>query len=39
MKNAIVFLADGFEEIEAITVIDYLRRANVDVKTVAVPSS
>lgn len=38
MKNAVVFLADGFEEIEALSVVDYLRRAKVDVFTVAVPS-
>lgn len=37
--NTVVFLADGFEEVEALTVIDYLRRAKVDVKTVAVPSA
>lgn len=30
------FLADGFEEIEAITTVDMLRRAGVDIKTVAV---
>ena len=37
MKNAVVFLSDGFEEIEALTVVDYLRRAKVSVMTVAVP--
>jgi protein deglycase len=37
MLKAVVFLADGFEEIEAVTVIDYLRRAEVDVSLVAVP--
>lgn len=33
-----VFLADGFEEIEAVSVIDILRRAEMDVKTVGVGS-
>lgn len=31
-----VFLADGFEEIEAVTAVDVLRRAGYDVKTVGI---
>lgn len=34
--NIIVFLADGFEEIEALTVVDYLRRVEIDVETVSI---
>ena len=36
MKKADVFLADGFEEIEGLTVVDVLRRAGVEVNTVSV---
>lgn len=36
MKKVSVLLADGFEEIEALTVVDLLRRARVYVDTVSV---
>lgn len=39
MKKANVYLADGFEEIEAISVIDVLRRADVEVTTVSISNS
>lgn len=36
MKQAYVFLADGFEEIEGLSVVDILRRAGVQVTTVSI---
>lgn len=38
-KESFVFLAEGFEEIEAITVVDVLRRAGMPVKTVSITNS
>lgn len=35
-KKAYIFLANGFEEVEALTVVDLLRRANVNIKMVSI---
>lgn len=36
MSKVYVFLADGFEDIEGLTVVDLMRRAAIDVKTVSI---
>ncbi len=39
MKQSFLFLADGFEEIEALATVDILRRAGLPVKTVSITHS
>ena len=39
MNTSYLFLATGFEEIEALTTIDIMRRAGMDVKTVSITGS
>ena len=36
MSKACIFLADGFEEIEGLTVVDILRRAGVEIHMVSI---
>lgn len=36
MKGVYLFLADGFEEIEALATVDVLRRGEIDVRTVSI---
>lgn len=36
MSKVYVFLADGFEDIEGLTVVDLMRRAEIDVTTVSI---
>ena len=38
-NDVLVFLAEGFEEVEALAVIDILRRGNLPVKTVSITES
>ena len=35
-KKVYIFLADGFEDVEGLTVVDLLRRAEVDISTVSI---
>jgi len=39
MKKVVLFLAEGFEEIEALTPVDVLRRAGLEVTTVSISTN
>lgn len=39
MKESFLFLADGFEEIEALATVDILRRAGMSLRTVSITSN
>lgn len=39
MPKVLIFLADGFEEIEALTVVDLLRRVNIQIEMVSISDS
>jgi len=39
VKKAIILLADGFEDVEAVTPIDYLQRAGIEVTAVSISDS
>lgn len=39
MENVALFLADGFEEIEALTPVDVLRRAGINVSTISISNT
>lgn len=39
MNESFLFLAAGFEEVEALTAVDVLRRAGINIKTVSITSS
>lgn len=39
MNKILIFFADGFEEIEGLTVVDLCRRAKLDIKTVSITNS
>lgn len=39
MKESFLFLAEGFEEIEALTAVDVLRRAGINLKTVSITTA
>ena len=39
MSKAYIFLADGFEEVEGLTVVDLLRRAGIDIRMVSIMDS
>ena len=39
MEKVYLFLAEGFEEVEGLTVVDLLRRADMDIKMVSMQES